>query len=311
MINISEYQFPENLYPIEFESINSNKIRQWAILAFEESYELTNLINVQDDRAIQRSSLSSILLYLGLRIVSKFQLNKEETTLFINNIRSELAPAIIIDLQLEILDDYSSVEEFVKEKLIDFKDEDLILSQDSQDFESENSNSEFRNLSFMVLAEPLKRFDFEKSYEDLEYFDEYMLDKYDDFAEICNKAFRSKTEPQIIQQSLDYLEKYLKKYKEEYGEIKFNEIKKKIYTNNLVMQNLALLINDNPHKSQIVPMILSIPYFILAKRTTVALGCILFIEYWQISFNNQFQILKDPDLHNLFTRTLNKALKLL
>ncbi len=94
------------------------------------------------------------------------------------------------------------------------------------------------------------------------------------------------------------VESFTEDYIREYGERHFRKIYKKVENSRSVNNYLIKLqeINFAPYHKDLIVTIMNMPYFMVAKRETVAMASILLLLKWDKMLNRNNKLADDNDL---------------
>jgi hypothetical protein len=95
------------------------------------------------------------------------------------------------------------------------------------------------------------------------------------------------------------INEYFDQFIREFGEKKMRSITLKIKSSNKIKNFLLQLSIRAPFKEDIIYPVMSIPYFMIAKKTTAIMGCLLALQLWNESYNKNEELLKDYEIHEL------------
>lgn len=105
---------------------------------------------------------------------------------------------------------------------------------------------------------------------------------------------------------------FMQDYKFQYGQLKFDDIAKKLLTSktiNKFLTNVAFL-RKPPDYEDIVSTVMNIPYFGLGKRSTIALGSVMLIQVWNEQINKNRHLLNEAQLCLLLRQVVNKCVSM-
>ena len=81
------------------------------------------------------------------------------------------------------------------------------------------------------------------------------------------------------------IEDYFEDFRNEWGERKLRQITQKIHSSKKIKNLMNDLAYRVPFTEDIVYPVMSIPYFVVARRPFVILGCLIVIEIWNSIYN--------------------------
>jgi hypothetical protein len=107
----------------------------------------------------------------------------------------------------------------------------------------------------------------------------------------------------------DVIGSFTEGYIREYGERKLRKISSKINESNGVMKYLVKLqeVNTSPLCDDIIATVMNMPYFMVAKKETVAIASIILLEMWNDKINLDNKLLSDSGLETLARRILRSC----
>jgi len=103
------------------------------------------------------------------------------------------------------------------------------------------------------------------------------------------------------------VESFTEDYIREYGERHFRKINKKVENSGSVKKYLIKLqeINFAPYYKELIITIMNMPFFMVAKRETVAMASILLLLKWDDMLNKNNRLADDNDLEIIFRNILS------
>lgn len=103
------------------------------------------------------------------------------------------------------------------------------------------------------------------------------------------------------------LNEFFDYFKGEYGNRKLLKIDNKIYNSTKVdkLIEISKARQVIPNHNDYLPMLHEIPYFIFAKRDTIACGCFLALERWNKEVNEKYILADENQLIFIFNNIKN------
>jgi hypothetical protein len=92
----------------------------------------------------------------------------------------------------------------------------------------------------------------------------------------------------------------------EFGEIKLRKVTSKIENSSIVMNYLVKLqeINTSPYFEDITATVMKIPYFMFAKKETIAMASLVVLDIWNRRLNLNNMHLSDYEFESLVIKVL-------
>lgn len=102
------------------------------------------------------------------------------------------------------------------------------------------------------------------------------------------------------------LNDFIKDFAREYGEKKVRDVIAKVEKAKTVEKALKQLkqLRTYPRAGDAIATVMNMPYFMFAKKLTVALGAVLFLELWNNYDNHNNKYLDDSGLYMIFRKIL-------
>ena len=110
----------------------------------------------------------------------------------------------------------------------------------------------------------------------------------------------------------ELLEDFLQEYFTEYGRQKFEKVHRKIKTSKKISSLIYLSEQKMgvPTKEDYLYSLNEVPFFLVSKAETMALGGLLALERWNQECNQRLYLANDDDLKDIAIRILNHCKKL-
>jgi len=107
-------------------------------------------------------------------------------------------------------------------------------------------------------------------------------------------------------------EDFINEYLVNYGKIKYEKVYNKIYTSEKISKLILYSSASKlvPNAKDYLYTINSIPFFMISKADTIALGCLMSLERWNIECNNKYKLANEFILKDIISRILKECLKL-
>jgi hypothetical protein len=107
----------------------------------------------------------------------------------------------------------------------------------------------------------------------------------------------------------DVIESFTEGYIREYGERKLRKISSKIHESNGVLKYLVKLqeVNTPPLCDDLIATVMNMPYFMVAKKETVAVASLILLEMWNDKINLDNKLLIESELDSLARRILRNC----
>ncbi|MCF8318433.1 MAG: hypothetical protein K9I02_06770, partial [Haliscomenobacter sp.] len=168
--------------------------------------------------------------------------------------------------------------------------------------------------AYIAIGMPLSDSDYIDSDEVAE-FCQYALSEEDLYLPFITKVLEIALDSQPSIQFVNYeaaLVNYFDNYQREYGEIKYKQILKAVLSANKAQK--VLLLMDTKHSTpsavDIIATVMSLTYFLFAKKTTIAIGSVFFLHTWHTNTNLKYQTLDDNELTALFIEVIQRSMKM-
>ena len=97
------------------------------------------------------------------------------------------------------------------------------------------------------------------------------------------------------------IESFPANYAREYGDRKLRKVASKVESSLGVEKYLSKLNNSNsiPHFNNIITTVMNMPYFMVAKKETVAVASIILLKMWNEKENSKSNLLTDYGLEEM------------
>ena len=282
---------------------------------YNQALNFTDYIQTSSFEYQQATAFEATLMLIGNKF--RFLKNSDDydgLQSFFALITDNLESIINDSISNKIYIKHSNLRDFLIDR-IEFYEEEIEEMYQSRNYEA-NWESNILKASYFVIDCPLGELNEASNFklfsfgEDFRRFKDFVR-KLEDSIVAINRQLKSIDVPYSQFEELSTL--YIINYKAEFGERKFREIFEKIVNANKTSQVLAFLdhTNTTPSSSDILATVMSIPYFMIAKKTTVTIGAVFFLQVWHMHFNLRTKLLTDKQLTNLLNDLIQKGLKLL
>jgi hypothetical protein len=294
--------------------VQTKEFRELLFAISSPAEEVTDLLDDFGSKFARRSHFEAILLILGINSLYLDNSDDEAELNFLKLVIEELPLAISPELEQEILDKGNELGVFIGERLMYYKEEmsGLLYGRENDD----EWYYKIKNVAYLVIGKPLanpstiavkKLEEFDREIMRADNLHRIFVEKVLSIA--TTKPFKVFHSFRVYDQSIA---SYLDKYQREFGEVKYKQILTAVLSANKVQKALILMDTKHfiPSAVDIIATVMSLTYFLFAKKTTIAIGSVIFLHTWHTTTNLKYQTLNDDKLTALFVEVIQRSMKM-
>lgn len=299
----------------KFNQIPSKEFRELISELQSSTAELVFLFPTSSsDSHIEQSGIEMILLVLSVKSLLMEEKGESTDELW-NVILDELPLAISHQLEEDIIEAHCSIRVFFGERMIFYKQEFEGLLHERDKNENDKWVYGVSDCAYIAIGEPLSDSG-RIGYEDLMEFSQFVMSEENLHLPFITKVLNIASGTNSANQFESYnslIKGYLDKYQRESGEIKYKQILTAVLSSNKSQKALVLLGTNQsiPSAVDIISIVMSLTYFLFAKKSTIAVGSVILLHTWHTEINLKQDILNDNELSELFVEVVQKSMKMM